>query len=97
MAVFALIGHDSPNGLELRKQHRDAHIAGLEALDREGRIIHAGPILGDSGNPTGSVVLFEAPNLDAAKAQVEGDAYIVNGVFESYELYETRVSLPKPK
>ena len=33
MPYYALIGHDGPGSLELRKRHRDAHLAKLRALD----------------------------------------------------------------
>ncbi len=97
MPFFAWIGYDGPDGLALRKLHRDEHVAGLEALDREGRIIHAGPILGATGDPIGSVVLFEAESLDAARCIAKKDPYVVRGIFARYELYETRVTLPKVK
>lgn len=97
MPIFAWIGHDGPDGLALRKLHRDEHVAGLEVLDRAERIVHAGPILGETGDPIGSVVLFEAESLDAAKRIAEKDPYVVRGIFARYELYETRVTLPKAK
>ena len=68
MPYYALIGHDAPGSLELRKRHRDAHIANLRTLDAAGRVRHAGPLLDDSGAPCGSVVIFEAKSLEAAQA-----------------------------
>ena len=91
----ALIGHDAPGSLELRKRHRDAHLANLRALDEAGRVRHAGPMLDDSGAPCGSVVIFEAESLDAARALAAGDAYVTEGVFERYEVRETRVVFPE--
>ena len=61
MPWFTFIGHDGPRGAELRTQHRPAHLAGLEALARAGRIRHAGPLLGEDGAPLGSVIVLEAP------------------------------------
>ena len=66
MPWFAFIGHDGPRGLELRKLHRPAHLAGLEELESAGRLRHAGPLLGDDAAPLGSLVLFEAADLAAA-------------------------------
>ena len=96
MPLFALIGRDGPRGAELRKLHREAHLAGIESLDRAGRIRHAGPLLAEGGHPVGSVVVFEADSLDAARALAAGDPYVVEGVFESYEVRETRAVFPKP-
>ena len=95
MPLFALIGRDGPRGAELRKLHREAHLAGIASLDRAGRIRHAGPLLDDAGLPVGSVVVFEADSLDAARALAAGDPYVVEGVFERYEVHETRAVFPK--
>jgi len=95
MPYYALIGHDAPGRLELRKRHRDAHLANLRALDEAGRVRHAGPLLDDSGAPCGSVVIFEAKSLEAAQELAAGDAYVTEGIFERYEVRETRVIFPE--
>jgi len=95
MPYYALIGHDAPGSLELRKRHRDAHLANLRALDEAGRVRHAGPLLDDSGAPCGSVVIFEAKSLEAAQALAAGDAYVTEGIFGRYEVRETRVVFPE--
>ena len=95
MPLYVFIGHDGPRGAELRKQHRPAHLAGLEPLDAEGRIRHAGPLLDAGGQPVGSLILFEAESLDAARALAARDPYVVEGVFERHEVHETRVVFPR--
>jgi uncharacterized protein YciI len=94
MPYYALIGHDAPGSLELRKRHRDAHLANLRTLAEAGRVRHAGPLLDESGAPCGSVVIFEAKNLQAAQAFAASDAYVTEGIFERYEVRETRVVFP---
>jgi uncharacterized protein YciI len=89
-----MIGRDGPHGAERRRLHRQAHLDGIEALDREGRIRHAGPLIDESGAPCGSVILFEAPDLASAKAQAAGDPYVVEGIFERHEVFETKVIFP---
>jgi uncharacterized protein YciI len=93
--LYALIGRDGPRGAELRKQHRPAHLAGLEGLEAAGRIRHAGPLLDESGTPCGSLVLFEAADLDGARAVAARDPYVVEGVFASHEVLETRIVFPR--
>jgi hypothetical protein len=95
--LFAFIGHDGPDGSELRKLHREAHLANLAPLDAYGRIVHAGPLLGDTGQPIGSLILFEAPSLAEARAFAASDPYVVRGIFERWEVRETRVVFPKPR
>jgi uncharacterized protein YciI len=97
MATYALIGRDGPQGVELRKQHRDAHLENLQPLDAAGRIRFGGPLLDDAGRPRGSVVIFEAGSLEEARALAARDPYVVQGVFESYELLETRAVFPTPR
>jgi len=95
MPLFAMIGRDGPRGAVLRKLHRDAHLAGLEPLEAEGRIRHAGPLRDEAGAPCGSLVVFEADSLAAARAQAAADPYVVEGVFGSHEVFETVVVFPK--
>ncbi len=96
MPWFALIGRDGPRGAALRKTHREAHLRGLEPLAEAGRVRHAGPLLDARGAPVGSLVVFEAADRDAAQALVAADPYVVEGIFERWELHETRVVFPKP-
>jgi len=95
MPLYALIGRDGPRGAELRKRHREAHLAGLEPLDAAGRIRHAGPLRDADGAPCGSLVVFEAESLEDARAQAAADPYVVEGVFASHEVFETAVVFPK--
>ncbi len=94
MRAFAFIGWDGSRGLELRKQHRAAHLANLEPLDRQGRVIHAGPLLDDAGSPVGSIIVFRSESLENARDFAAGDPYVVEGIFERYEVCETRVVFP---
>ena len=94
MPLFALVGRDGPDAPELRRRHRPAHLESLRPLARAGRVRFAGPLL-DGGAPVGSVVVFEAPDLDAARAFAARDPYVVHGVFASWELHETRDVLPE--
>ncbi len=91
MPLYALIGHDGPRGAELRKLHRAAHLEGIDRLVAEDRIQHAGPLLDDSGAPMGSLVLFEAQSLDEARRIAAGDTYVTEGIFERWQVHETRV------
>ena len=95
MPLFAFIGRDGPHAPELRPVHRPAHLAGLEPLDADGRIHHAGPLLDATGQPTGSVVLFEANNLAEAQAVAARDPYVVEGVFADHDVFETKAVFPR--
>lgn len=80
--TFVLIGYDGPRGVELRKAHRPAHLQRLEALELKKKLILAGPF----GDPSGSLIIFEAESLDEARLWAEGDPYIREQVFSRYEV-----------
>jgi uncharacterized protein YciI len=90
MPLFALMGRDGPNAAALRATHRPAHLEHLRPVAAAGRVRFAGPLLDDAGAPCGSLVVFEADDLAAARALAARDPYVVNGVFASHEVRATR-------
>lgn len=87
--LYAIISQDVENSLPLRKQSREAHLARLQTLRDEGRLILAGPHPAiDSNTPsdagfTGSLVVAEFTSLSAAQAWADDDPYIHAGVYQS--------------
>lgn len=87
--LYAIIGEDVADSLEKRKSVRDRHIARLQQLQDEGRMILAGPnpaIDGEDPGPagfTGSIIIAEFESLDAARAWADADPYIDAGVYEN--------------
>lgn len=85
--LYALIGEDAPNSLEKRLAVRAEHLARLQALQADGRLILAGPCPAvDSPDPgpagfTGSVIIAEFPSLAEAEAWAAADPYSTTGVF----------------
>lgn len=94
MPLFVYRGHDGPRGLELRKTVRERHLAHLQPLADTGRVRFAGPLVDAAGSPCGSLVIFEADDLEAARRIAESDPYLVEGVFERVEVHATRAVLP---
>ena len=94
MPYYALIGYDGPGGLELRKLHREKHLANLKPLEDAARILYGGPLLDEAGDSRGSVVIFDALDLEAARSFAADDPYVVEGIFERYEVYETKKVFP---
>ncbi|PTY36356.1 hypothetical protein BGP77_03360 [Saccharospirillum sp. MSK14-1] len=84
---YAIVSEDVSDSLRLRQSVRPAHLARLEALQAEGRLLVAGPTPAiDSDNPgeagfTGSVVIADFESLDAAKAWADTDPYVDAGVY----------------
>ena len=82
MMWYAIIAEDMPNSLAKRLEARPAHLARLQALQAEGRLLVAGPHPAiDSENPaeagfTGSLIIAEFANLSAAQVWAADDPYI---------------------
>jgi len=95
LPTFIWIGRDGPRSAELRPLHRPAHLAGLEPLAQAGRIRFAGPLRTPEGQPVGSVIILDAPDLEQARAIAARDAYATQGVFQSWEVFETTVVFPR--
>lgn len=85
--LYAIIATDEPDSLHARRAARPAHLARLEALQAEGRLVLAGPhpavAATDPGEAgfTGSLVVAEFEDLDAARAWADADPYVAAGVY----------------
>lgn len=97
---YAFICTDKPGTLEQRMQARPEHLARLEALRDEGRLLIAGPHPAiDSENPgeagfTGSLVVAEFSSLEAAQAWADADPYNAAGVYQQVIVKPFRKVLP---
>lgn len=87
---FVILGYDGPDGQAKRKLHRPAHLARLEALALENRVVLAGPLT----DQTGSLIVIEAKSLDEAMTFAESDPYTVQGVFARVEVHPFHQVLP---
>jgi uncharacterized protein YciI len=94
MALFVLIGRDGSDGAARRLVHRDAHLRNLKPLADAGRVVYAGPLLDASEAPCGSLVIFDADSLEAARRFAASDPYVVEGIFEHWEVHGTRRVYP---
>lgn len=90
MPLYIYRGRDSEQGLELRKLHREKHLAHLSPLADAGRIQFAGPLIDTDSNPCGSLIVFEADSLAAARQIATSDPYLTHGIFAEVEVFETK-------
>ncbi len=97
---YAIICEDVADSLDKRLGARPAHVARLEQLKREGRLLLAGPHPAldaeDPGNAgfTGSLIVAEFKSLDEAKVWAEADPYVAAGVFARVTVKPFRRTLP---
>lgn len=85
--LYAILCEDVDNSLPMRLQARPAHLARLQQLVDEGRLLVAGPHPAlDTEDPgtagfTGSLIIAEFESLEAATAWADSDPYVDAGVF----------------
>lgn len=97
---YAIISEDIENSLPLRAEARPAHLARLEALRDQGRLLVAGPHPaldtpepGDAGF-TGSLVIAEFDSLEDARNWADADPYVEAGVYRKVTVKPFKVVLP---
>jgi len=85
--LYVIYAEDHADSLEKRMAVRPAHLARLQLLRDEGRLIIAGPMPAvDSNEPgvagfTGSTVIAEFSSLEEAQSWAQDDPYIAAGVY----------------
>jgi hypothetical protein len=98
--LYAIISQDKPGSLDRRLQTRPAHLARLEALKNDARLVLAGPHPAvDSPDPgaagyTGSLVVAEFASLEAARAWADADPYVAADVYASVIVKPFKQVLP---
>lgn len=98
--LFAIIGEDAPDSLPKRMAARPDHLARIDALQDEGRLVLAGPFPaipsedpGEAGF-TGSIIIAEFDSLEAAEAWAAADPYMQTGVYVKAEVRPFRQTRP---
>ena len=97
---YCITGTDHPESLERRMTARPQHLARLEALLAEGRLLLAGPFPAiDAEQPgpagfSGSLIVAEFASLADAEAWAEADPYVNAGVYASVSVKPFRKALP---
>ncbi len=97
---YAIMAEDLPGSLEKRLAARPSHVARLNALKDEGRLLLAGPHpLTDSEDPgpagfSGSLIVAEFATREAAIAWASEDPYSVAGVYAKVTVKPFKRVLP---
>ena len=98
--LYAIISQDVENSLAKRIVARPDHVARLNQLKVEGRLILAGPHPAiDSVDPgeagfTGSLIVAEFENLKEARSWADADPYVAAGVYSSVVVKNFNKVLP---
>jgi hypothetical protein len=98
--LYAIISEDINNSLTARLKARPDHLARLEMLQNEGRLVLAGPHPAiDSIDPgeagfSGSLIVAEFDSLEQAQAWAEADPYMTAGIYKKVNVKPFRKVFP---
>lgn len=94
--LFSIFAYDVEDSLPLRQQARPAHIARLEELYAQGRLMLAGP------NPnlnaegfSGSLIVAEFDSFEDASKWAETDPYMLAGAYDYVDVKPFKLVFPK--
>jgi uncharacterized protein YciI len=99
--LYMIAGEDIANSLDQRLAARPDHLARLDALQAEGRLVLAGPCPAiDSADPgaagfTGSLIVAEFDSLAAAQTWANADPYVAAGVYARVSVKPFKQVYPK--
>jgi len=98
---YAIIGQDVADSLDKRIAARPAHVARLQELQGQGRLLLAGPFPAvDAVDPgaagySGSLIVAEFPSLAAAQDWANADPYVAAGVYAQVHVQPFRKTFPQ--
>ena len=98
--LYSIVGIDNANSLEARMAVRSEHVARLNELREQGRLVIAGPNPAiDSEDPgeagfSGSIIIAEFDSLKAAEDWAAEDPYIKSGAYASVMVKPFKKVLP---
>jgi len=81
--LIALIAHDKPGALQVRKDNRADHLAYVSST---GVVSQAGPMLDEAGEMAGSLIILDVADMKAAQGWAENDPYAKAGLFANVDL-----------
>lgn len=97
---YAILSEDVSDSLAKRVGARPAHVERLQALQRQGRLLLAGPhpaIDAPAPGPagySGSLVVAEFPSLSEAQIWADADPYMTAGVYAKVAVKPFLKTLP---
>nr|WP_304187943.1 YciI family protein [Hafnia alvei] len=87
--LYLIFSQDVPDAQDKRMTARPDHLARLQVLRDEGRLLTAGPLPAiDSNDPgaagfLGSAIIAEFESLEHAKEWADADPYVAAGVYQA--------------
>jgi len=97
---YVIYSKDREDSLQARQKARPEHLARVEALLQEGRLLLAGPrpaIDAEDPGPAGfqgSLIVAQFDSLEDARQWADSDPYVRAGVYESIEVTPFKRVMP---
>ena len=99
MPLFVLSCTDREGTLEKRLATRPAHLARLQQLDAEGRLIVAGAMPKDPSNPQagfyGSTMIIDFDSREALDAWLQDEPFLKEGVYSHIDVKPFNKAFPQ--
>ena len=99
MPLFVLSCTDREGTLEKRLATRPAHLARLQQLDGEGRLIVAGAMPKDPSNPQagfyGSTMIVDFDSREALDAWLQDEPFLKEGVYSHIDVKPFNKAFPQ--
>lgn len=98
---YVIYSKDRPDSLAARGKARPEHLARVQSLLEEGRLLLAGPrpaIDAEDPGPAGfqgSLIVAGFDSLEDARAWADADPYVAAGVYETVEVTPFKRILPR--
>ena len=98
---YLIYGRDAQDSLPRRMAARPDHLARVDELQSQGRVLTAGPMPAiDSEDPgpagfSGSILVLEFDSLDEARAWADDDPYVQAGVYEEVQVLPYKPVFPR--
>lgn len=95
--LFAIMAQDVNDSLAKRLAARPEHLARLEALDAQGRLVLAGPhpLMDGEVGFSGSLIVADFDSFEQASAWADADPYVAAGVYDTVEIKPFKQVFPK--
>ncbi|MCJ8161897.1 YciI family protein [Acinetobacter zhairhuonensis] len=99
MPLFVVTCTDQDGTVEKRLAVRPQHLARLEQLDAEGRLIVAGAMPKDPSNPQagfyGSTIIVDFDSREALDTWLQDEPFLKEGVYAKIEVKPFNKAFPK--
>lgn len=83
---FSILCYDKQNSLNKRKKLRPGHIEYIRRSKK--KILLVGPILSESEEPQGSLLIMDFKDRNEASKFSKNDPYYLGGLFAKVEIYK---------